>query len=66
MKRKYYLKTSSGHTKIFGSFNQLLRYLKLTEEQQLKLADQLGTLAFTGNKDIDYINNDLGFEVSYR
>ncbi len=39
MKRKYYLKNANGQNKIFGSFNQLLRYLKLTEEQQIKIAE---------------------------
>lgn len=65
MKRKYYLKDTKGQTRIFSSFNQLLRYLKLTEEQEIKLAEALGKVAFTGHSEIHYQNKELGIEVDY-
>jgi hypothetical protein len=66
MKRKYYLSDPSGNTKIFSSFNQMLRYLKLTEEEEMKLAGSLGRVAFAGKEEILYIDEKTGISINYR
>jgi len=66
MKRKYYLSDLSGKMKIFSSFNQMLRYLKLTEEEEMKLAEALGKVAFAGNEEVAYKDEKTGISINYR
>jgi len=66
MKKKYYLIDRTGRTRIFSSFNSLLRTLRLSDEQELKLADVLGTAAFTSNEEKSYEDEDLGIKIEYK
>lgn len=66
MKRKYYLTDREGKMKIFSSFNSLLRNLKLSEEEELRVAEEIGKVAFTGTDEKHYENQELGIRVEYR
>lgn len=66
MKKKYYLSDPAGKIKIFSSFNSLLRYLKLSEEEELKIADSIGKTAFTGEEAKSYRDEQLGITIEYR
>lgn len=65
MKKKYHLSDASGKQKIFSSFNQMLRYLKVTEEDQIRLAEVIGKTAFAGNEEISYKDDKLGITIDY-